>query len=122
MENKDVNINLYHADWCGHCINFMPEWEKIVKKAKKDGINAQGFKDTDPETKEEDITGYPTIKITIGDEKYDYSGSRTLEDIFKFIDDKRGSVQDGGGKSDEYYKLKYLKYKAKYLKKKGQMF
>ena len=29
MSSKPINITLFHADWCGHCVNFMPTWESM---------------------------------------------------------------------------------------------
>ena len=26
-----VELTLYHASWCGHCVTFKPEWKKVKK-------------------------------------------------------------------------------------------
>lgn len=26
---KPVKIILFHANWCGHCVDFIPTWEKM---------------------------------------------------------------------------------------------
>ena len=29
---KKGKLIFYHADWCGHCQNFKPEWDKIKQQ------------------------------------------------------------------------------------------
>ena len=31
---KPVQITLYHAKWCGHCVKFMPTWEAMKSNPK----------------------------------------------------------------------------------------
>jgi hypothetical protein len=86
---KEVEVTLYYANWCGHCVTFKPEWQKF-KKNIKDMDNKH--KDVKIKVNEyehsklekigggkingEDISGYPTLKIklTRGNEskEYDY--------------------------------------------------
>lgn len=102
---KSLSVTLYYADWCGHCVNFKPEWEKIgenIKKLKnkyKDiNIILEKYSDKDLEKinggtiNNERIQGFPTIKFTLevnGKKKeYDYSDygkKRNYNYMFKFI-------------------------------------
>ena len=109
-------IELYKANWCGHCQAFQHEWEKIRKhlgaeRAVEYEINK------DPEKfKEKNIEGFPTILII--DDKTgsneEYHGNRSYKDIMSRIE----NPQTGGG-SD--YKHKYIKYKTKYVNMKKEM-
>lgn len=129
MSNKTV-VQLFYADWCGHCQNFKPEWQKFKELANKNNIKVEEYEaDKDKQKVEEaDVNGFPTIRIN----KEDYNGQRTAEAILAYI---KGDKMDGGeykqcgGKRqkkslnphhEDYYKIKYYKYKAKYLKKMNQ--
>jgi hypothetical protein len=83
--------------------------------------------------KEAGVNGFPTIRLTVDGKTSDYNGERTVDSIIGAVSGQSGGYyqydQSGqyggqrGGKvildddeDDEYYKMKYLKYKAKYLK------
>ena len=114
-------ITLYYANWCGHCQQFKPEWSKVVQKARKNGIKTAEYehgKNPD-KIKEADIRGFPTIRIAKGGSSFDYDGERIADKIIEVaLSGQTGGASHVmyGGKSDDYYKMKYLKYKAKYLK------
>ncbi len=92
--SKPVKITLFHAEWCGHCVDFKPTWGKM-KENKEAWKNIDfeeyeaGTLSTLPEkTKKvngEDIIGFPTIKIKIFEKEYNYKGSRDQDDIFEFV-------------------------------------
>lgn len=115
-------ITLFHADWCIHCKNFLPEWNKIMEFSKKypNLLIAKEYEQTkNPEIMEQEkISGYPTIIIESDGKKEKYTGDRTKEKILEFMnikcDDDVG-IQNGGN-MDDGYRSKYLKYKTKYLK------
>lgn len=116
-----TTIELYHANWCGHCKNFMPEWKKLKSMAKDVTLKEYEESANPEEMKKNGITGYPTIKITSGGKTHDYHGARTAQDILdsirnggEFVDDDNQFAQCGGG-NDEMYKKKYHKYKTKYM-------
>jgi hypothetical protein len=84
---KSVDVTLYYATWCGHCVNMKPEWNRF--KENIEGIenthNSIKIKIEEHEHSElekkgggkingKDIQGYPTIKIklTCGKEKKEY--------------------------------------------------
>lgn len=96
-----INVTLYHADWCGHCKSFMPEWKKFVKhtgssknivtKTIEDKMLENGPQPTINGVK---IEGYPTIKIEIIDGKkkseHDYDGKRTAGDLNMHVNNLMG--------------------------------
>lgn len=131
-----VLVQLYYANWCGHCVRFKPEWEKLKKMVENDpDIVLEDYESEKNSQKiqDEGISGYPTILVVVGDKKTEYNGPRTAEALLKYI--KEGECESdgsfkqcGGGGGEMYggksglnspYKIKYLKYKAKYMKMKS---
>jgi len=132
--SNDITVKLFYADWCGHCHSFKPEWNKLKKMAGK--IKTEEYEAGNNEIMEaNNINGYPTIKIFKRGNSEEYRGERTADAILSYINSQRGggdgngscndpdANQCGGGKykktprmsENEYYKMKYLKYKAKYM-------
>ncbi|MBA43192.1 MAG: hypothetical protein CMF62_04175 [Magnetococcales bacterium] len=109
-------VELYYADWCGHCVRFKPKWNDITKELNSKGIETMAYEyDTFRDVMEkENIKSFPTIKINMNGKKFVYSGERTLEGIMNAIKQQRG-----GAKLE--YKAKYEKYKAKYLELKKKL-
>jgi len=89
-DKKDVLIEFY-APWCGHCKALAPKYD-ILAGLYVDG----GFTDKVTIAKvdatlndvPDEIQGFPTIKLyKAGDKKEGviYSGSRSIEDLIKFV-------------------------------------
>lgn len=97
--NADVLVEFY-APWCGHCKALAPTYEKLGElytgaDAKKVIIAKIDATANDVPEK---IQGFPTIKLYTAKDKanpIDYSGSRTLEDLAKFIAEKGSHKVDG---------------------------
>ena len=72
MKSKKPVLALFYADWCGYCIRFMPVYQELSEKYKKD-MNFAKVNVEDPKYKsvvdEVGITGFPTVFII--DPKYD---------------------------------------------------
>lgn len=101
-----VDSTLFHANWCGHCKNFLPEWNDIKKKIEKieekgglrNGVNITYHEyesdtiDKNPSLGKingKDLRGYPTIRITVSSGKksieYEYDGKRKADELLNHI-------------------------------------
>ena len=82
------------ADWCGHCKQAAPEFEKLMAASPltlKDGtkvtikvLDADRNKD---EIKQYNVRGYPTILIGDGSNMTEYPGPRTYDGVFQFLNE-----------------------------------
>ncbi len=97
--NSDDNNNkwlvFFHANWCGHCLNFMPIWNKFesqminnnIKLAKIDVENKKYNNIT--EKYKEHIKGYPTILYIDKIRIEEYKGARTIDALTRFINNNK---------------------------------
>ena len=79
-------IMLFKADWCGHCQDFLPTWEKISK----DPNMKISFKTFDSDKNKDDIEnykikGFPTLLLKADNKVIEYNGSRDEKSIKDFI-------------------------------------
>jgi thiol-disulfide isomerase/thioredoxin len=87
-DNK-VSIVMYYAPWCGISVQFMPEWKKLVQKAKQYGVNTQMINCEENESnvklcQDKQIEGYPTILVTKNGKKVEYEGTRDADKILSY--------------------------------------
>lgn len=81
-----VKINLFYADWCGHCKSFKPEWEKLknIGKNNIEFFEYEDSKDTEAINSNK-IESYPTIRIEVDNNTFDYNGMRDADSILESI-------------------------------------
>ncbi|KAF2144485.1 uncharacterized protein K452DRAFT_142528 [Aplosporella prunicola CBS 121167] len=89
--DKDVLVEFY-APWCGHCKALAPKYEELGALFSKNPEFAEKVTvakvDATANDVPDEIQGFPTIKLFPAGKKdspIDYSGSRTVEDLAKFI-------------------------------------
>lgn len=90
-KKKDVFVEFY-APWCGHCKKMAPVFDDLAKRyqphADKITIAKMDSTANDlPASAGFSISGFPTLKLIKAEtnEVVDYEGDRSLEDMFKFI-------------------------------------
>lgn len=86
--SNKVDLYLFKANWCGHCINFMPTWDKINKEF-GEKINIKTYDADSKKDKsmfdEYQIQGFPTLILNNNNNKIEYNGSRDFDSIKDFI-------------------------------------
>lgn len=77
----------FYANWCGHCKNMKPEWEKLKNKYSGQYQLQEFEADENPEVmKQNQIEGFPTVKLFKEDGSvHEYQGDRTAESLEKFL-------------------------------------
>ena len=78
---------LYYAEWCGHCQTMKPEWNKVVKKMKKNNnVNIAEIESSHIDTlvNKPEIQGFPTIKMyNNGNEVASFEDERVADKMEK---------------------------------------
>ena len=84
----------FYADWCGHCQQMKPEWEKFEDKCKKLKGNRMVVKvnsDFQPKLTENlsaianHVEGYPTILTVKGNRIQKYNGPREHNNLLNYL-------------------------------------
>jgi len=101
--NNSKKVLLFYADWCGHCVQFKPKWEKLKEYFKEHDIKVEEYehKSLDKNIMDKySIKAFPTIKVeNENNEIIEYTGEREIEPIINFLKEK----QIGGGSSISIY-------------------
>ena len=93
---KEVIFVLFFVDWCPHCKTVKPEWEKLMKlnntkvngnTIKIQAANAEGSQVEKEAARDNNVEGYPTIKLISQSQVLDYNGARNAEEMGKFVKD-----------------------------------
>ena len=84
--SNKMSIMLFKAEWCGHCKNFMPIWNKLKDSYSKkfNFLTYDSEKDKDY-MNEMNINGYPTIMIKEGDNIQPYNGPREYDALVSIL-------------------------------------
>lgn len=93
-DNVNVYIIFFYADWCPHCVSSKPEWKKVQdmdganvngKKVNVRACNCEGSNVEKEAARDNNVEGYPTIKLVKNNEVVDYNGERNAEAIKNFV-------------------------------------
>ena len=79
---SDDSVLIFHAPWCGHCVNSMPEFEKAVLQGNGKIVLIDSTNDSNKDLVEKyNVKGFPTI---IKGDETKYTGARKAEKIVDF--------------------------------------
>jgi hypothetical protein len=91
MEKK-MKMTLYHAEWCGHCVSFLPEWQRFKNESKTLFKNKVDVSDIESSNIKGDVTiagkqleGFPTVKVEFDGQEFEYKGKRTYAGLSDFV-------------------------------------
>lgn len=120
-------VTLFYADWCGHCQDLKPKWNKLEKSIKDLNdkmvlakVNNSVMSQIEGD---KDILGFPTIfYLEDGVKKKEFNKERSLFELFNFLTEVRPQkkreilnayreniLQNGGRKKRTNKKMKSKK-------------
>ena len=86
------SVVICKADWCGHCKQAAPEFQKLVDaspiKLQNGSIANVTMLDADADKDKlaaYKVRGYPTILINNGADPIEYPGDRTYTDVIEYL-------------------------------------
>jgi thiol-disulfide isomerase/thioredoxin len=95
--SNEAQVVFFTVDWCPHCKKSLPIWKEFCEKYNDKVINGytmscETFNCTDDKDNmvkrtmdKYKIEGFPTIKMIINDEVYDYEAKPTMEHLEEWI-------------------------------------
>ena len=84
--NPKKEVYLFKAEWCPHCVNFLPDWKKLEENHSNEFNFIKYDSDENPEKVSEwQVKGFPSIFIKSGDSAYEYMGMNNYKDVLAFI-------------------------------------
>jgi thiol-disulfide isomerase/thioredoxin len=135
-----VIVTLYHADWCGACLNYKPKWEELKEKFKgnddvifRDFVHCRDIEKHDEHdcnkskkiaekdtiiVNEADINSFPTLKISVTGKEEDVPDRSKLEELIneKLKVENKNSDKLDNSESQEQKGGGYIDYLKKYQK------
>ncbi|KAI9010677.1 hypothetical protein DFJ74DRAFT_685329 [Hyaloraphidium curvatum] len=88
IKKEDLILVEFFAPWCGHCSEALaPEYEKAATELKSAGIPIAKVDCTVEEEvcQEQDVKGYPTLKVFRSGSPTDYKGPRKADGIVSYM-------------------------------------
>lgn len=131
----ELVVTYYYWPTCPYCRDFNSDWKKLQNEFAKEVKNKEIIFNEIDDSKNRSMS-VPTIYI--GKDKF--NENRTIDNLKKAISEKLGKSGQPGGSyddfieknrmpqqcggrklDDDYFRVKYLKYKAKYMRLKSKM-
>jgi thiol-disulfide isomerase/thioredoxin len=97
--SNELEIMMFHVDWCPFCIKSLPEWKDFCRQYNGKKINGYTIRcdekgtnctdDNDPKIKalldEHSIKSYPTVILFKGSERYDFDAKLKKSNLEQFV-------------------------------------
>jgi thiol-disulfide isomerase/thioredoxin len=128
MKNGRV-IVLYHAEWCGHCKDFMPEWQKFIavmkNKSEVDCMTAEVESANLGLIPEAGVEGFPTIRYYNAGPVARAPSENTeratgLAALFGLADETREAAKGAAGNGTDYTGARTSNALLEYVSKTGK--
>ena len=95
-EEEVAIVNMFSADWCPHCRAAKPVWKEVKDEYNGKVINGKTVKfviidctkqnaEVQKLLKENDVKGFPTIKMKSGGKTYDFEAKVTKPALEQFL-------------------------------------
>eukprot|EP01029_Cantina_marsupialis_P021019 TRINITY_DN499_c0_g1_i1.p1 TRINITY_DN499_c0_g1~~TRINITY_DN499_c0_g1_i1.p1 ORF type:complete len:346 (-),score=120.56 TRINITY_DN499_c0_g1_i1:80-1117(-) len=103
IPEKTVFVKFF-APWCGHCKRLAPIYEELARAFA--GEDSVVIAEANVEAHQElgdrfGVTGFPTLKLFVGDEMIEFDGARDLAEMTNFVNDKAGTFRNPDGTLNE---------------------
>lgn len=99
QSNGEIDIMMFHVDWCPHCVKALPEWKSFCDTY--NGTNVNGYTiscssagsdctaDQDPVVqgwlRQYSITSFPTVILIKNSQVYNYDATITKNSLEQFL-------------------------------------
>ena len=78
----------FFQHWCGHCKSMKPAWDQLAEEAHSSVVIADvDCGEQDQLCQENDVAGYPTIKVFKDGKVEDYQGGRDFDSLMEYADE-----------------------------------
>jgi len=84
-DTKKIRITYHYSPKCQACVGFDNDWKIISGQIRTENKDVILQKVNEMKAKTQDVTRYPTIRITHMDKKIDFVGERTVENVLGWI-------------------------------------
>lgn len=99
QDNGELNIMMFHVDWCPFCVKSLPEWKQFCNEYNGKKVNGLTVRcdpegtnctdDSDPKIlamlEEYEIKSYPTVILFQGNNRYDFDAKITKSNLEQFV-------------------------------------
>jgi thiol-disulfide isomerase/thioredoxin len=85
--NNNITIYLFYAEWCPHCRNFMPEWNKFNQSVDQSKVNIKMVNNCEEKflCDKYNVDRFPTIIFDNGTNYDIYKGIMTAQYLNNYL-------------------------------------
>lgn len=85
IQQPDMKMVLYYADWCGWSSKFLPVWSQFVSQAESRYPQIQ-FEKVECTNQKCQVKGFPTIVMHTQSGAIEFDGDRSVSGLIEFVE------------------------------------